>query len=67
MEHAKKITVDVPEDLLRRAQQSTGQGITATIRTGLQLVAATAAYEGLRRLKGQVRFSVDWRQLREDR
>jgi len=67
MARAKKVTVDVPEELLRRAQQSTGQGITATIRAGLQLVAATGAYETLRRLRGRVRFSVDWRELREDR
>lgn len=67
MQKAKKVTVDVPEDLLRRAQKTTGQGITATIRTGLQLVAATGAYEALRRLRGPVRFSIDWRELREDR
>ena len=67
MAHAKKVTVDVPEELLRRAQKATGQGITGTITTGLQLVAATGAYEGLRRLRGRVRFSVDWRALREDR
>jgi hypothetical protein len=67
MQHAKKITVDVPADLLRRAQKSTGAGITATIRAGLQLVAATGAYDELRRLRGRVRFSVDWRELREDR
>ena len=67
MPNVKKVTVDLPEDLLRRAQKSTGQGITATIRTGLQLVAATGAYEALRRLRGRARFSVDWRQLREDR
>ncbi len=67
MEHTKKVTVDVPADLLRRAQESTGEGITATIRTGLQLVAATGAYERLRRLRGRVRFSVNWRELREDR
>jgi hypothetical protein len=67
MEKAKKVTVDVPEDLLRRAQKTTGQGITATIRTGLQLVAAKGAYEALRRLRGAGRFSIDWRELREDR
>ncbi len=67
MAEMRKITVDVPEDLLRRAQRSTGQGVTATIRAGLQLVAATGAYETLRKLRGRVRFSVDWRQLREDR
>jgi hypothetical protein len=67
MAQAKKVTVDVPEDLLRRAQKATGEGITATIRSGLRLVAARDAYEELRRLRGRVRFSVDWRELREDR
>jgi len=67
MAQAKKVTVDIPEDLLRRAQKATGEGITATIRSGLRLVAARDAYEEIRRLRGRVRFSVDWRELREDR
>jgi hypothetical protein len=67
MANPKKVTVELPEDLLRRAQKATGEGITGTIRTGLQLVAATGAYEALRRLRARVRFSVDWRELREDR
>jgi len=67
MATVKKVTVDVPADLLRRAQQATGEGITATIRSGLRLVAARDAYEALRRLRGHVPFSVDWRELREDR
>jgi hypothetical protein len=64
---ARKITVEVPEDLLRKAQQSTGSGITATIRTGLELVAARRAYAGLRKLRGKVDFSVTIDDLREDR
>lgn len=64
---ARKVTVELPGDLLRRAQRSTGQGVTATIRRGLELLAAGQAYEELRRLKGRVRFSVDWQQLRKDR
>ncbi len=67
MSAAKKITVEVPRDLLHKAQKSTGEGITATIRKGLELVAASRAYEKLRRLKGRVVFSIDWKQLREDR
>lgn len=62
-----KVTVGVPRDLLRKAQRSTGQGVTATIRRGLELVAASGAYEELRRLRGRVAFSVDWKELREDR
>lgn len=64
---ARKITVEVPSELLRKAQKSTGEGVTATIRRGLELVAARRAYEELRRLRGQVKFSVDWKRLREDR
>ena len=67
MDAAKKITVHVSEDLLRRAQEATGQGITPTIRRGLELVAAGRAYEKLRRLRGQVKLDVDLQQLREDR
>lgn len=67
MAKAKKITVVVPDALLRRAQDSTGGSITSTIRQGLELVAAGRAYERLRRLRGKVRFSVDLDALREDR
>ena len=64
---ARKITVELPRALLRKAQLSTGEGVTATIRRGLELVAAGQAYERLRRLRGRVKFSVDWEKLREDR
>ena len=64
---ARKITIEVPTQLLRKAQKSTGEGVTATIRRGLELVAASRAYEGLRAFRGRVKFSVDWKKLREDR
>ena len=36
----RKITVHVPEELLDRAQKSSRQGVTETVRQGLRLVAA---------------------------
>jgi len=63
----KKITVQIPEDLLEKAQNSTGEGITATIRKGLELVAASKAYERLRKMKGKVAFSIRLDELRKDR
>jgi hypothetical protein len=63
----RKVTVHLPEELLRKAQQSTGKGVTETIRDGLRLVASGDAYRTLRRLRGKVRFSVNLRKLREDR
>ena len=63
----KKITVHVPEELLRRAQEATGEGITPTVRRALRLLAASRAYEDLRRLRGRVDVSVDLDELRKDR
>jgi hypothetical protein len=63
----RKITVHIPEDLLERAQQSSGQGITETVRQGLRLVAAGDTFRRVSKLRGTVRFSVDLARLREDR
>jgi len=67
MEAVKKVTVHLPEKLLEEAQGATGLGITQTIRKGLEFIAASRAYEKLRRLKGKVRFSFNLKRLREDR
>jgi len=67
MKNSQKVTVELPRDLLRRAEKTTGRGPTATIRQGLELVAASEAYEGIRKLRGRVRFSVNLARLREDR
>ncbi len=64
---ARKITVDIPEELLEKAQQATGSGITQTVRTGLQLVAASQTYDRLRELRGKVRFSLTLEELKSDR
>ena len=58
MREQTKITVQIPSDLLARARESSGKGITATVRQGLRLVAAREAYRKLRELKGKIRFSV---------
>ena len=51
----KKLTIEVPLDLLERATGASGQGITPTIRRGLELVAASGAYGRLRDLKGKIK------------
>lgn len=63
----RKVTIQIPEELLRSAQEYTGKGITATIREGLRLVAASKVYHGLRRWRGKYAFSIDLKKLREDR
>jgi len=67
MKTARKITVEVPADLLERAQRAGGTGITQTVRTGLQLVAASQTFSRLRQMRGKVRFSRTLGELKEDR
>ncbi len=67
METARKITVEVPVDLLEKARRASGSGITQTVRTGLELVAASRAYAQLRQLRGKIRFSRTLAELKDDR
>jgi hypothetical protein len=67
MPPARKITVEVPPELLEKAQRASGSGITETVRTGLQLVAASQAYARLRQLRGKVRFTRTAADLKYDR
>jgi len=66
METAKKITVQLPKNLLKKAQEATGKGITPTIRQGLELLTAGNAYDDLRKMRGKYKFSINLRDLRKD-
>ena len=62
-----KVTVELPIELLNRAQRSTREGITSTIRRGLELLVASRAQAQLVVLRGKVKFSVKLGTLRTDR
>jgi hypothetical protein len=63
-EQMKKLTILVPQDLLRRAQKATRKGATPTVRKGLELLAAHDVYDGLRELRGKVKFGLTWQEMR---
>lgn len=67
MNKPRKITVEIDGDILERAQKATGEGVTSTVREGLELVVTSRSLQKLRSLRGKVRFTIDLRQLREDR
>jgi len=67
MQTARKITIEVPSELLEKAQRASGSGVTQTVRTGLELVAASQAYARLRQLRGKVRFTRTLAELKADR
>ena len=59
MSTARKITVNVPADVLADATRVTGKGITDTIIEGLIELRRRDQRSALRRLKGKVRFELD--------
>ncbi len=63
----RRITIEVPEEVLEKAQQASGGGVTQTVRAGLQLLAASRTYQRLRQMRGVVGFSKTPAQLRADR
>ena len=67
MKVEKKITVMLPQDLLDRATKASGEGITSTLRKGLELVAAKDAYKSLLKLKGKFDLGIDLKESRRDR
>jgi hypothetical protein len=67
MKATRRITVEIPAELLSKAQQASGMGVTQTVRTGLQPIAASNAYARLRQLRGKVRFSKTAAELKTDR
>lgn len=52
MKARRRVTIVLPADLLSRAQPTTGEGVAATVRKGLELAAASRVYEELRQLRG---------------
>jgi len=67
MGRLRKITIEIDEQLLRRAQKQSRDGVTGTVRRGLQILAAAEAYQKLARMRGKVKFSVDLQTMRNDR
>ena len=49
----KKITVQIPDELLKNAQEFTQEGVTQTVNAGLEKLAASLAYQRLGELRGK--------------
>jgi hypothetical protein len=61
---AKKITANIPAELLKRAQELTGLGITETLVAGLQELERSQKRSALRALRGRVRFELNLERTR---
>lgn len=63
----RRITANLPENLLEEAMETTGKGITATITEGLELVRRTRAHRKAMDLKGRLDLGIDLDESRERR
>ena len=63
----RRITANLPEQLLEEAMEVTGKGITETLVEGLRLVRRVRAYEKAMALRGKVNLSIDLDASRERR
>jgi hypothetical protein len=64
MAKLKKVTVNLPEDILARAQSLTGKGITSTLIEGLSALERRSLRASLRRLRGQIDFQLNLERTR---
>ncbi len=64
-EAIKRVTVNLPADLLKEAEEATGQGITGTILQGLRLIKVRRAYTKALKLRGKLDLRVDIETSRE--
>lgn len=63
-DRTRKVTVNLPRDLLEGAVKLTGKGITPTIVEGLQEIQKRSKRSALRALRGKVRFELDLEETR---
>lgn len=59
--------MEIPAELLEKAQRASGSGVTQTVRTGLELLAASDVYDRLLQMRGKVRFGRTFEELKDDR
>ena len=67
MTNAKRITANLPKDLLEEAMKVTQKGITETLVEGLRQVRRQSAYEAAMALRGKIKLDIDLEESRERR
>lgn len=61
----RRVTANLPDELLEEACRSTGKGITETLIEGLAMVRRAAAAGDAKRLKGKLKLAIDLTESRE--
>lgn len=64
MSALRKVTLNLPSDLLDGAMKDSGKGLTETIREALEARRRERALSRLLALKGKSRITESWEELR---
>ena len=65
MDKIKRITANLPLELIRQATSVTGKNLTDTLIEGLEMVKRTASFEKAQKLKGKLVLNIDLETSRE--
>lgn len=63
-QRTKKITINVPADVLEHATRLTGNGVTLTVIEGLREIERRAKRSALRQLRGKIRLDLNLAETR---
>lgn len=63
--HIRRVTANLPADLLKEACEVSGAGVTETLTQGLALVKRGAALGKASRLRGRLKLDIDLQISRE--
>jgi hypothetical protein len=66
MGEMRKITIEIPDELIASVQAEAGMGLTETVREALEQMRQRQVQNRARTLRGKIKFSVDLMKLRED-
>lgn len=61
----KRITANLPSELLEQASKITGKGITETLTEGLMLIRRSRAFAKAEALRGKIILDIDIDESRE--
>lgn len=66
MSEMRKITVEVPDELIASIQADSKKGLTETVREALEMLRQWQVQNQARKLRGKIKFGLDLMKLRED-
>ena len=61
----KRITANLPTELLEQASKITGKGITETLTEGLMMIRRSQAFAKAEALRGKIHLDIDIDESRE--